>query len=249
MRELILLALLVLPGGALAQDAIPMGVVIPARLDATFSSKSKPGEKISARVMQEVPLDGHEKIRVGSHLAGHIVSVTAAKSGRGTRIVFVLDELTSSSRMFPVMTELRALASPVEVDSAQLPASGADRANSPSSWVTTQVGGETVYRGGGHVMDRSQVVGEPVPGGVLGRLRPDRLRGCNDPGEGYGRPQALWIFSTDACGVYGFSNVSIVRDDRDLAEGQIELASKGGLKIDGNSGLLLRVIGSDDPTK
>jgi hypothetical protein len=247
--------LFLMPVAAFAQEVISPGIVLPVRLESTLSSNSKPGEKISARVMQEVPLTGRQKIPVGSRLLGHVVSVTSAKIGgeseHGMKIVFVFDTLEASHHTFRLTMELRALASPVDVNSAKIPASGSDRASSPNSYATSQIGGEMVYRGGGHVMDRAVVVGEPVPGGVLGRLRPNSFRGCDDVGEG--PPQALWLFSTNACGVYGYSKLTIVRTDDPTKSdapptGQIEISSKGGLKIYGGSGLLLGVTAADEPT-
>ena len=75
---------------------------------------------------------------------------------------------------------------------------------------TWQIGGETVYRGGGHVMDGKMIVGEPVEEeGVLGRVRASSDGTCRGAVEGENRVQALWLFSSDACGVYGYRRVKI----------------------------------------
>jgi hypothetical protein len=57
--------------------------------------------------------------------------------------------------------------------------------------------------------------------------------------------QALWLFSSDACGLYGFDNVRIEHAGRTDPRGNIVLSADDG-KIDlySQSGLLLRVQGS-----
>ena len=59
------------------------------------------------------------------------------------------------------------------------------------------------------------------------------------------RPQALWVFSHDACGVFGY-DAEVKHTGQSNPEGDIVLASKNGdLKLYNGSALLLRVIGSD----
>ena len=90
-----------------------------------------------------------------------------------------------------------------------------------------------------------QVVGEPVfPDGVLGKVRSDPGSPCRAAVAGNHKTQALWLFSTDACGVYGYDDVKIVHAGRTEPVGEITLASaKGNLAIESGSGWLLRVDG------
>ena len=58
-------------------------------------------------------------------------------------------------------------------------------------------------------------------------------------------PQALWLFSADACGVYGIGNLRIDHAGRTAPTGTIVLSAKHGkLNLRGGSALLLRVQGS-----
>jgi hypothetical protein len=248
MKLFYLIAVLALPAAVFAQETIPAGVVIPARLETTLTSTSKLGEKITARIMQDVPLGSGEKIRAGSRLFGHVIKVGPSQSSSGTNLVLVFEKVIASRRTFSVTTSLRSLASPMEVADAQIPSMGPDRGTAQAVYTTLQVGGnDVVYRGGGHVMNASEVVGEPTPDGVIGRARANPQGDCRAEVGGYDQPQAFWVFSTDACGLYGFADLSIVRTGRTEPLGQIELSSSGRMKVWGGSGILLRVITAAAP--
>jgi hypothetical protein len=105
------------------------------------------------------------------------------------------------------------------------------------------MGGETVYRGGGHVMDGRTVVAEPVNDeDVIGRVRSSSNGNCRGAIDGNDRPQALWLFSTDACGVYGYRHLKIENAGRTNPIGEITVsAERGEINIRGGSAMLLRV--------
>jgi hypothetical protein len=59
--------------------------------------------------------------------------------------------------------------------------------------------------------------------------------------SGNDQPQALWVFSSDACGLYDFPNLTLTHAGRTNPLGEITLESiKGDVKIPAGSGLLLR---------
>lgn len=243
MKTLILAVFLICPAVLFAQASVPAGTVLPVRLETTLSSKSiKPGQKLTARVMQDVHLADGRTIRAGSHVTGHVVDVTPSDSARGARFSFQFDSLDFSKKTVPIRTNLRALASLLDVDSAQIPETGPDRGTPPSAWITNQIGGETVYRGGGHVMNARQVVGEPVPDGILARAMANPGSGCRGTVDENGQVQSMWVFSSYACGIYGYPYLKIVHAGRTDPAGVITLASqKEDWKIWSGSGLLLRV--------
>jgi hypothetical protein len=243
-------ATLIFAAWASAQENIPTGTILPVLLDSTISLKSKPGSRISARIMQDVPLMYSEKIREGAKVIGHIVAVTPASNGTDAQVSFRFDQLLISKRTIPITTNLRAVASLTEVEDAQLPISGPDRGTSPNAWTTTQIGGDVVYRGGGKVRRDGLVVGEPVADGVLGRLYSDPTGPCrNDEGENH-RRQALWVFSAGACGPYGFRDLTIRHWGRGNPIGEIAVSKAGGaLEIHSGSGMLLRVIDTNKNTE
>lgn len=227
--RLLLILILLLQPGAFAQTAIPAGTVLPVRLSTGLNAdRIKAGKIIRAQVMQDIP---GTTVRRGAHLYGHVINVTP------TRLELRFDRLKTRQTQISLTTNLRALASMLEVDQAQIPQEGADR-GLPSAWdyTTSQVGGEQVYRAGGFVARGITHLGEPTGYGVLAKLND------NPPCRGNDTPQALWVFSTDACGLYGFNDLTIEHSGRTDPVGIIVLASNSKkINIRAGSGLLLRV--------
>lgn len=239
------IALLFAAAAVCAATVVPDSTVLPVGLETSISSrKSKPGQVITARVMQEVPLLGDAKIPAGAKLSGEVTATQPASGSDGGSISFRFDTLRLAHETVQLTVQLRAIASMLDVRQAQTPRSF-DSTAGENAWTTVQIGGDVVYRGGGKVRNRSGVVGKPVENGVIARLDSNSGRGCRNDGAGE-RPQALWIFSTDACGTYGLQDVTIVRADRDEPDnakiGEITLRStKGDFEVRNGAGLLLRV--------
>jgi hypothetical protein len=237
-------ALLFFPICLRAQDnALPAGTVLPVRLNSSVSLKTQPGRVITATVMQNVVLPTGGRIRAGSKVVGHVTNVTQAASGQRARISFTFDKLVCSGRTIPVTTDLRAMASFVEVYDAQIPDTGPDRGTPENAWTTILVGGDVDYRGGGPVNEGSKTVGRPVYDGVLSQITANPDAGCRGAIAGNNTLQALWVFSADACGLYGFPTLVIAHAGRDNPIGEIVLVSNSDkLDIPSGSGMLLRVI-------
>jgi hypothetical protein len=215
------------------------GTILPVQLSSTISlGKAAPGRPISARIAQDVALENGAVLRRGTKVLGHIVSVTA---GNPSRIAFTFDRIEySKSSTVSIATNLRALASNLEIDSASLPTTGPDRGTPSVWWNTVRVGGEGLY-GSGSLMRGEQVVGRWVwGGGAVGQIEANGE--CRGDAAGDTREQSLWLFSTDACGVYGYADVAIEHAGRTSPEGEITLTSTNPiLKIRAGSGILLRV--------
>jgi hypothetical protein len=228
---------------AFSQSGIPAGTVIPVELNASLSSaKSRVGEKISARVMQDVPLKDGERIRRGAQMTGQVLAVRPSTNGSVARIAFRFDQLTEGKHSHALRTDLRAVASMVDVHDAEIPPMGSDRGTSELDYTTVQVGGDVVYRGGGSVMSGSRIVGEPVANGVLSEVSERPGSDCRGLIEGASQRQALWVFSSDACGAYGLGETIIVHAGRTEPVGEITLESTHGeVKLQSGSGMLLRV--------
>lgn len=238
-----LTAILLLASAAMAQNSIPPGTLLPVALDTGLNTaKLRPGKPIRGRVMQDIP---GTPVRRRDVVIGHVVQVSAPRQGPA-RLEICFDSVKTHQGVIHFRANLRALASFMEVADAQVPEDGTSRGITPEVATTEQIGGEQVYRGGGPVASGDTIVGRPSPYGVLGVPRPNRERGCRGPVAGNNQPQALWFFSTDACGLYGFSDLQIEHSGR--TTGRIVLTStRPKLKVAGGSGLLLRVDAELNP--
>jgi hypothetical protein len=231
-----------------SSPVIPSGTILPIHLNLTISSaKSKPGQVITGRIMQDVPLATGVKIRAGSKVIGHIVEVTPATAGVRARVSLQFDQLVSSHQTISVTTNLRAIAGFMEVADAQIPY-GAGESNDNQWLATVQVGGDVAYGEGGPVTsgeDAGIVVGKLVKGSLLGQVRAKEGTNCRGAIDGNDRPQALWVFSSNACGTYGLEHIQIEHAGRTDPTGMIVLvAESGNLKIASGAGMLLRVNAS-----
>jgi hypothetical protein len=229
-----------------SQEVIPPGTVIPIQLNSSFSLKTSPGHQLTAKVMQDVPLSTGGTIHAGAKVTGHVVNVTGPGNGAGAQLSFVFDKLVLSKRTVPLHADLRAIASFFEVDQANIPQTGPDRGTPANAWTTLQVGGDVVYRGGGPVTEGSTIVGKPTFQGVLSEVAAKTGTNCRGAFDGNDEPQALWVFSSNACGVYGFPGVVVAHAGRTSPVGQVTLATRHShLKVSGGTGMLLRVMGGN----
>ena len=227
-----------------AQESIPPGTILPLQLNSAIDSKKMhAGQTIRAQLMQDVPLPDGSRLRKGARVLGSIVAV---KSGDPrAEVVFRFDTLVTGKRRIAITTHLRALATMMDVHAAQLPLGGPDRGTSDFVRTTVQIGGEAVYHGGGPVTHGSDVVGKSVVDGVL--VLPAATAPCRGDLEGNERPQALWVFASDACGLYDLPELTLAHAGRSELRGEITIASTNGrVKIRPGSGLLLRVTRRPD---
>jgi hypothetical protein len=243
MKRILWISLIMFSVQVFAQSGIPGGTILPVALNASLNSrKAKPGQVITARVMQNVPLSPGSTLRAGSKVMGQVINVNPATGTAGAQLSLRFDTLLVSRRRIPITTDMRALASAMAVEDAQVPESGPDRGTSKEAWTTVQIGGEVVYRGGGPVANGLRSVGEPTYDGVLVHVSGKPGAECRGEIEGNDRLQALWVFSSDACGTYGFADLAIIHAGRSNPVGEITLASqRGDVNVRAGSGMLLRV--------
>jgi hypothetical protein len=246
MKWIFLAPLLLFANIGFAQTSIPPGTILPARLNSSLNpNKNRPGQTITARIMQDVPLPSRRKIHSGAKLTGEIISVKPGNSVQAAQITFRFDKLEFAHHSVRINTNLRALASVMEVEDAQTPPTGPDR-GTPSVWATRNlIGGEVAY-GTGPVARGTEIVGEGLLDGVLMPARANPTRGCRGEVAGNSAPQAFWVFSSDACGVYGLADLQISHAGRTPPIGEITLTAKSGrMNVRSGSGLLLRIHSID----
>ncbi len=142
----------------------------------------------------------------------------------------------------PISVGLRAYATMELVAQSRQPAN-ANGGNGTSVWDLnlSQIGGQIAYNGQKVVKWKGQVVGRiPQPGWVLGVPMANPEFGCAAPGDNTSE-QAFWVFSTNACGVYGNNDLTLVSGIGGTGPGQIVFKSPKKITVRGGSGWLLQV--------
>jgi hypothetical protein len=221
---------------------IPIGTVLPLRLNTTIlSAKSKPGQVITGRIMQDVPLSSGAVIHAGSKVIGHIMDVSSATNGAQAHISFQFDKLISSGRTIPIRTNLRAVAGPVTVMQTEV-----SNDNPHDYFLPSLIGGDIAYQSGEGAVTAPDgvVVGKSVKGSVLDQVRASSRQGrdCRGPVDGKVSPAAMWGFSSNACGTYDLPHIRVTHAGRTQPVGVIILISqKGQFNLARGSGMLLRV--------
>jgi hypothetical protein len=241
MRATIALILLFVAATCLVAQQIPSGTILPTMLDNTLdSSSTKPGEQISAKVMQDVYLPGGGKIKRNSKVLGHVVAVSRETASTHASITVQFDHVAADKKSIPVTIKLRALASMEAVADARLPANpNSGYGTTPWDWNMGLIGGQAAFNGQRIVKAQDgRVVGKVVePGQISGVPMANPVGGCAGAPEG-SAAQAFWLFSTDACGVYGYKDLAIGVNN--IAPGQTVLQSPQKIEVRGGSGWLLQ---------
>lgn len=228
-----------------ATTPIPPGTILPIRLNHGFSDRSHPGSAISGRVVQSVPLPNAETIPAGATISGTITAIQPAARGASPTVSFTFNQLEMHHQKFPISVDLRALASSMQISLAQIPEVSSGF-GTPTTWAdTVQIGGDYVYGAGGEVTDQhNEKIGKALlEGGVLVHVKAQPGTPCRGELGDSDRPQALWVFSADACGVYGLQGVRIAHAGRSDPVGVVTLTAESGqVKVGSGSGMLLRTI-------
>jgi hypothetical protein len=243
MRRLSAILLLCLAGSFVWAQKIPAGTLLPAMLDdAVDTEKSKPGEAISAKLRQDVPLPGKSKIKRESKILGHVVAVSPASDGNPYQITVQFEQIEVNKRPVNISVGLRAYATMELVAQSRRPPN-ANSGNGTSVWDLnlSQIGGQIAYSGQKVVKWNGQAVGRiPQPGAVLGVPMANPELGCAGPGANTSE-QAFWAFSTNACGIYGSDDMTLVSGIGGANSGQIVFKSPKKITLRGGSGWLLQV--------
>ncbi len=219
--------------------------MLPVALGTTLrAGKIKPGDRLSGKLAQHVEVNGMRLPR-GTEVSGKVLQSAAASATSPARVVLVFDRIRIQGRDLPIMTSLRALASMQAVYDAQLPTNLVDDyGSSIRDWNTTQVGGQLVYRGDGVVMEGQNAVAKATTvGEVFGPPKTWPWSPCAAD-RASNTTQSFWVFSTDACGVYGFAALTLARAGRSEPIGEIALEAPRKVEIRAGSGWLLMVVSS-----
>ena len=191
---------------------IPAGTAIPVRFPHTLDArKLHAGALISAETMQLVFVGPAAIIPKGTRVTGQVIAASYSGKGEPSSLELRFDHLNFHGDSQPVCLSLRALASLNEVYNAKTPASTMD-ANPDLG--TTLVGGDKIQLGSNKVFtsDGSDQVGIQNRDGIFSRLEPPLL-GATSGGstcDGISTLQSVAVFSSRACGLYGFPGIQWV---------------------------------------
>jgi len=226
---------------------IPAGTIIPVRLNSTLrSDQSRSGDAVTATVMQDVVVGSGETLPRGSKVTGHVIEAIApGNRSDESKISFQFDQVVLGNQNVSINTNLRAVASRHAVRAATPQLSSSENTDSQ-----VQIGSDQIsYGDDGLVMVGSQVVGKYTSQGVLAYGGPDPGTPCRGTIDDNDHPQAFWLFSVNACGAYGFGDLTVFHAGRTPPLGEITLSSKSKvLKVDKGSAMLL-LVGASGPAE
>jgi hypothetical protein len=232
---------------ARSAESIPPGTIIPVSLNSTLrSDKSGSGDAITATVMQDVVVGSGDTLRKGSKVTGHVIeAVVPGNRSDESKISFQFDQVRLGNLTVSITTNLRAVASKHAVLAATPQLTSSEYADNQ-----VQIGGDQIsYGNDGQVMVGSQVVGKYTSQGVLAYGGQDLGTPCRGMIDDNDHPQAFWFFSVNACGAYGFGDLTVFHAGRTAPVGEVTLSSKNKvLKIDKGSAMLL-LVGSSGPAE
>jgi len=205
-----------------AAELIPAGTILPVTLNSSLrSDKSARGATVTATVVEDIPLGEGRTLRAGSKVTGHVVkTITPGTGSDESKISFQFDRLRFEDRTVPITATLKALASSIEVNAAQIP-TGSEDGVSEVLWSLVKIGEDQIHNS------------------------PERSAECGGGSNATHTPQAFWLFSSDACGAYGFGDLRILQSGRTEPFGEVTLATnRRAVNIEKGSAMLLRVGGS-----
>jgi hypothetical protein len=232
MRCIKLLAIALMAAAPLVAQEIPAGTIVPVMLTVTVeSAKAHPGQAITGKVMERVPLPDGQDIPEGARVIAHVDQVMPAQGKSPAWMAIEFDQIMIHGHQVPVKANVRAVASMMAVYDAQVPFFEPD--TTPRGAVMlAPVGGDPAFRPDNPERSFKKVVtfdGE-LPPGCGARI--DRESGTG----------ALWVFSPYACGVYGYGKgLAIVKDGSEEPVGNIIVGSQKNFDLHAGSGWLLRV--------
>lgn len=202
-----------------------------ATLPITFTksvsaSNAKAGDSVEARTMQAVHLADGREVPAGARVTGHVLTATAfkydstpyAKQTAGI-LDIQIDTLEVQGAQVPLRVSLRAMADPTTTWQSREPASSD---NDPLA-TTTQIGGDLLTPSQKEIRDRiGDVIGYNKKGGQFAHLIANSRGSLSC--DGGDTEQPVSVFSASACGLYGFTDVSLT----DLDPSHIGLSSTHG---------------------
>ncbi len=187
--------------------ALAAPTVLPVAFTNTLSAKkSHPGDVVTAKTTQVVPLADGTAIPRGARIIGHVVAANpflydTTPYARQKQSVLSLhfDSVEVGEKAIPLDVTVRALADPITSQEAQTPINH----DIDASGSTVQIGGDQRYPWNAPVVNTDgDVVAYSRHGGVYAHLI------ANGACDGSSVEVSVGIYSASACGLYGFAMTS-----------------------------------------
>jgi hypothetical protein len=227
------------------------GTTLPIAFSKTIeANRAHAGDRVEARTTDPVLLAKGGTLPSGSLVVGHVVSSTGftydttpyAKQSHSVLVIH-FDSVQMGGKdpiTIPLQVYVRAMADPLTVQAALTPNLYDDSLRSRA-----QVGGDIVTPSQSEVISQSDdVVGYLKHGHVYAHLLSasgNRSEGCS-AGE---REVSMGVFSANACGLYGFTGVTLDTTGRTGEPSTFSLGStRRAPEIWARSAALLEVEGS-----
>lgn len=225
----------------------PDGTAIPVSFTHTIDArKEKQGNRITAKTMQLVLYGPAESIAKGSLVLGHVVDVSYTGKYGPSTITIKFDRIVDKHRTVPICASVRAMANSIEAYDATAESTSLD---SGSPLGTTLVGGDHLWLGGKKVYATDHdIVGIRDRFGIFSRLEPAESNdGTSAACGGIPTLQSVAIFSSRACGLYGFPETQMSSAGNTTPRGAIKLESnRYPVEIPSGSAGLLQIIRCDE---
>jgi hypothetical protein len=219
---------------AMAQvSSVPLlspGTTLPIQFERSVDTNHvHAGDAISAKTTQQVRLANEQMLPAGAQVAGHVVAARAvafdktpyAKQQASTLAIH-FDSIESKGKTLPLHVYVRAMADPITVWDAQRPKS---TDLDPLS-TTTQIGGDQVVPSQSEVTSPDgDTVGYRRWGGVYAHLISASGNGPEDC-DASDTEQSMGLFSASACGLYGYTDVTLLSTGKTGDISTLVLASR-----------------------
>jgi len=224
---------------------LPSGTAVPIVFSHTLdASKLKVGDFIQAKTTQVILLPGGERIPRGAKLDGKIVAGRPLTSQGPSELSFRFDTLAYRNKSVPVQMRVRAMAS--FVDSSSVMFALIDYGNQDNS-LFGQVGGDTYIPNDAVHSPSGAQVGKATGDGVFAKLTASEESHSKTSISCGGNEalQSVGIFSSGACGLYGFDDLSL--DEPGTNDGTIQFHSdRHAAKIARGTVALMQVVSSPE---
>lgn len=196
-----------------------------------------------AKTMQVVLYGPAGEIPKGARVQGHVIDASHTGNPQRSSLTIQFDKIVMKKRVAPVCTSVRAMADSIDAYKATMEATSLD---TNASLGTTLIGGDHIPPGGKYVYATEyDNVGISNRFGIFSRLEPasPHAHTVATDCSGVATLQSVAIFSSGACGLYGFPDTYLAATGAEEPTGAITLIGKHHpLEISSGSAALLQIV-------